>query len=142
AFSMMMAAGRFAGDALVARLGGELVVRSGGALAATGLGLTLLIGHSVLAEIGFGLVGAGISCVFPVVLSSAARATDLPPSAAIAAVCEVAYCGFLLGPPAIGGLDELIGLPAALGLIVLLCALIAALGSRAPAAARARPPAG
>ena len=32
----------------------------------------------------------------------------------------------------IGGLAELIGLPAALGLVVLLCALIAALGSRAP----------
>ncbi|HEX6111569.1 MAG TPA: MFS transporter [Geminicoccaceae bacterium] len=132
AFSMTMAAGRFAGDALVARLGGDLVVRAGGALAAAGLGLTLLIGHPIVAVIGFGLVGAGISCVFPVVLSSAARAPDLPPSAAIAAVCTVGYFGFLLGPPMIGGLAELIGLPAALGLVVLLCALIAALGSRAP----------
>jgi Na+-translocating ferredoxin:NAD+ oxidoreductase RnfD subunit len=70
--------------------------------------------------------------VFPVVLSSAARTPDLPPSAAIAAVCTVGYFGFLLGPPMIGGLAELIGLPAALGLVVLLCALIAALGSRAP----------
>ena len=34
----------------------------------------------------------------------------------------------------IGGLAELIRLPAALGLVVLLCALIAALGSRHPAA--------
>jgi hypothetical protein len=66
------------------------------------------------------------------VLSSAARTPDLPPSAAIAAVCTVGYFGFLLGPPMIGGLAELIGLPAALGLVVLLCALIAALGSRAP----------
>jgi predicted MFS family arabinose efflux permease len=132
AFSLMMAAGRFSGDRLVARLGGDLVVRAGGALAAAGLGLTLVIGHPIVAVIGFGLVGAGISCVFPVVLSSAARAPDLPPSAAIAAVCTVGYFGFLLGPPAIGGLAELIGLPAALGLIVLLCALIAALGSRTP----------
>jgi fucose permease len=132
AFSMMMAAGRFTGDRLVGRLGGDLVVRAGGALAALGLGLTLAIGDPVVAVIGFGLVGAGISCVFPVVLSSAARAPGLPPSAAIAAVCTIGYFGFLLGPPAIGGLAELIGLPAALGLVVLLCALIAALGSRAP----------
>ena len=132
AFSMMMAAGRFAGDALVARVGGDVVVRTGGALAAAGLGLTLVIGHPAIAVIGFGLVGAGVSCVFPVVLSSAARTPDLPPSAAIAAVCTVGYFGFLLGPPMIGGLAELIGLPAALGLVVLLCALIAALGSRAP----------
>ncbi len=35
AFSLMMAAGRFTGDRLVARLGGDRVVRAGGALAAT-----------------------------------------------------------------------------------------------------------
>ena len=132
AFSMMMAAGRFAGDRLVARLGGDAVVRAGGALAAAGLGLSLAIGNPLVAVVGFGLVGAGLSCVFPVVLSSAARTPDLPPSAAIAAVCTVGYFGFLLGPPMIGGFAELIGLPAALGLVVLLCALIAALGSRAP----------
>jgi Major Facilitator Superfamily len=132
AFSMMMAAGRFTGDHLVARLGGDVVVRMGGALAAAGLGLSLAIGNPVVAVVGFGLVGAGLSCVFPVVLSSAARTPDLPPSAAIAAVCTVGYFGFLLGPPTIGGLAELIGLPGALGLVVLLCALIAALGSRAP----------
>jgi fucose permease len=133
AFSMMMAAGRFSGDRLVARLGGDLVVRAGGALAAAGLGLTLAIGNPVVAVIGFGLVGAGMSCVFPVVLSAAARTPDLPPSAAIAAVCTVGYFGFLLGPPMIGGLAELLGLPAALSLVVLLCVLIAALGSRTPA---------
>jgi hypothetical protein len=132
AFSIMMAAGRFTGDRLVARLGGDLVVRAGGALAATGLGLTLVVGHPTFAIAGFGLVGAGLSCVFPVVLSSAARTPGMAPSAAIAAVCTVGYLGFLVGPPSIGGLAELFGLPAALGLVVLLCALIAALGSRPP----------
>jgi MFS family permease len=73
AFSVMMAAGRFTGDPLVARLGGDLVVRAGGALAATGLDLTLVIGDPPFAIVGFGLVGAGLSSVFPVVLSSAAR---------------------------------------------------------------------
>jgi predicted MFS family arabinose efflux permease len=130
AFSLSMAGGRFTGDRLVAKLGGDLVVRAGGALAAAGLGLTLLIGHPAIAVAGFGLVGAGLSCVFPVVLSSAARTPGVAPSAAIAAVCTIGYLGFLIGPPAIGGLAELIGLPAALGLVVLLCGLIAALGSR------------
>jgi MFS family permease len=135
AFSLAMAAGRFTGDRMVAKLGGDLVVRAGGALAALGLGLTLVIGHAVVAVIGFGLVGAGLSCVFPVVLSSAARTRGLVPSAAIAAVCTIGYCGFLIGPPAIGGLAELVGLPMALGLVVALALLIAALGSRAPAGA-------
>jgi fucose permease len=140
AFSLAMAAGRFSGDRLVLRLGGDLVVRAGGALAAAGLGLTLLIGHPLVAILGFALVGAGLSCVFPIVLSAAARTPGLPPSASIAAVCTVGYVGFLIGPPAIGGLAELLGLPAALGLVVLLCALIAALGSRTPRPAPALSP--
>ena len=132
AFSLAMAVGRFAGDRLVARVGGDVVVRAGGALAAAGLAATLLADQPVVAVIGFALVGAGLSCTFPVVLSAAARNPEMPPSAAIAAVCTLGYLGFLVGPPAIGGLAELIGLPAALGLVVLLCALIAALGSREP----------
>ncbi len=137
AFSLMMAGGRFTGDRLVARLGGDRVVRGGGMLAALGLGLTLVVGHPVIAVVGFGLVGAGLSCVFPVVLSAATRTPGVTPSAAIAAVCTVGYLGFLVGPPAIGGLAELIGLPVALGLVVLLCGLIAAIGSRAPTAGSA-----
>ena len=140
AFSLAMAAGRFTGDRLVGKLGGDAVVRIGGALAASGLALTLVIGHAPVAVVGFAMVGAGLSCVFPVVLSTAARAPGLPPSAAIAAVCTVGYLGFLVGPPTIGGLAELLGLPAALGLVVALCALIAALGSRAPRAAPALSP--
>ena len=112
--------------AAIAALGGTPGVR-----AAAGLGLTLLIGHPAVAILGFAMVGAGLSCVFPVVLSAAARTPGVPPSAAIAAVCTVGYLGFLVGPPAIGGLAELLGLPAALGLVVALCALIAALGSGA-----------
>jgi hypothetical protein len=76
------------------------------------------------------MVGAGLSCVFPVMLSAAGRTPDLTPSAAIAAVCTVGYFGFLLGPPTIGGLAELIGLPGALCLVVFLCALVATLGGR------------
>jgi predicted MFS family arabinose efflux permease len=142
AFSCAMAAGRFSGDWVALRLGGDTVVRAGGALAATGLGLTLAIGHPLVAVLGFALVGAGLSCVFPVVLSGAARVPGLPPSAAIAAVCTVGYLGFLVGPPLIGGLAELVGLPAALGVVVALCMLIAALGSRPPRAAPELSPSG
>jgi fucose permease len=137
AFSLAMAAGRFSGDWLVGHLSGDTVVRAGGALAAIGLGLTLVIGHNLVAVLGFAMVGAGLSCVFPVVLSAAARVPGLPPSAAIAAVCTVGYLGFLVGPPLIGGLAELFGLPAALSVVVALCVLIAVLGSRPPRVAPA-----
>jgi MFS family permease len=130
-FSLTMALGRFSGDRIVGRLGGGAVVRGGGALAALGLGATLLIGRPEVAIVGFGLIGAGLSCIFPVALSAATRTPGMAAGTAIAGVCTIGYVGFLVGPPAIGGLAELVGLPAALGVVMLLFALIVVLGNRA-----------
>ena len=130
-FSLTMALGRFSGDRVVARFGGGAVVCGGGALAALGLGATLLIGRPEVAIVGFGLIGAGLSCIFPVALSAATRTPGMAAGTAIAGVCTIGYLGFLIGPPAIGGLAELFGLPAALGAVVLLFVLIVVLGNRA-----------
>jgi len=42
-------------------------------------------------------------------------------------VSSTGYLGFLVGPPTIGGLAELIDLPAALGVLVALAAAVALL---------------
>ena len=91
----------------------------------------MLIGRPEVAIVGFGLIGAGLSCIFPVALSAATRTPGMAAGTAIAGVCTIGYLGFLIGPPAIGGLAELFGLPAALGAVVLLFALIVVLGNRA-----------
>ena len=130
-FSLTMALGRFSGDRVVARFGGAAVVRGGAALAALGLGATLLIGRPEVAIVGLGLIGAGLSCIFPVTLSAAARTPGMAAGTAIAGVCTIGYLGFLIGPPAIGGLAELVGLPAALGAVALLFVLVVVLGNRA-----------
>ena len=65
AFSLAMASGRFAGDALTLRFGAMPLVRGGGLLAALGLGLALVAGSSWAAIVGFGAVGAGFSVAFP-----------------------------------------------------------------------------
>lgn len=131
AFSLMMAIGRFTGDALVARLGDAAVLRGGGLIASLGLAGTLLAGRTDVAIVGFGLVGAGLSCVFPIVLTAAARSSEQAAGVAIAGVCTLGYFGFLAGPPVIGFLAELSGLPVALGLVVAACAVIVILGGRA-----------
>jgi MFS family permease len=130
-FSLTMALGRFSGDRIVARFGGGAVVCGGGALAGLGLGATLLIGRPEVAIVGFGLIGAGLSCIFPVALSVAARTPGMAAGTAIAGVCTIGYLGFLIGPPAIGGLAELTSLPVALSVVVLLFVLIVVLGNRA-----------
>jgi len=120
AFSFAMAAGRLTGDWLTARLGPVAIVRLGGVLVALGLGAGLLAGRPLASLLGFAAVGAGLSCAFPVVLSAAGRTPNLSPGAAIAAVATAGYTGFLVGPPLIGFVAQLIGLRLGLGVVVLL----------------------
>ena len=73
--------------------------------------------------------------VFPVVLRAASGVGGIPPGIALAAVSTTGYFGFLAGPALIGGLAALIGLRTALGAVVVLALVVAAL---APAVRGAR----
>ena len=126
-FSLTMAAGRFAGDRLTLRFGPVTMVRAGGLLAAAGLALGLLVPEPATVLIGFACVGAGLSSLFPIVLSAAGRTPGIAPGPALAAVSMVGYGAFLAGPPLIGFVAEALGLRGALGLVVLLCAAAAGL---------------
>ncbi|MFF5114369.1 MFS transporter [Streptosporangium sp. NPDC000509] len=130
AFSIMMTAGRLAGDRLAALLGPVNLVRACGALAASGLGFGLLAGNQIAAVIGFGCFGAGLSCIVPQVFSAAGRRDPARAGKALARVASLGYVGFLSGPVLIGGAAELVGLPRALAVPALL-ALFVALAARA-----------
>ncbi len=124
AFSLMMVAGRITGDRLTGYLGPARLVRLGGAVAAVGLGLSLAIGHPLVALAGFASAGAGFSIVFPLALSAAGRTKETAPGPALAAVSTLGYTGFLAGPPIIGFLAQLFDLSTALYVVVLLSAAI------------------
>jgi hypothetical protein len=127
-FSLMMAAGRLTGDALALRLGPAWVVRGGGALVALGIGLAILSDAAAIAIVGFGLIGAGLACTFPLILSAAARTPGVSASTAIAAMATMGYTGFLVGPPLIGSVAEALTLRVALGLLCLVGILVAVFG--------------
>jgi len=122
-----MAIGRLAGDRLTERFGTILVVRAGGIVAAAGLAATLLVPSVGLALVGFAAVGLGISIVFPLILSAAARSRAVPSGTALAAVATLGYLGFLAGPPILGIVAHRTTIGVALWLVVLLCVGIAAL---------------
>ncbi len=124
AFSLMMVAGRITGDRLTGYFGPARLVRLGGAVAAVGLGLSLTVGHPLVALAGFASAGAGFSIVFPLALSAAGRTKGTAPGPALAAVSTLGYTGFLAGPPIIGFLAQLLDLGAALYVVVLLSAAI------------------
>ncbi len=125
AFSLAMAVGRFGGDRLAVRLGPVRLLRLSGGLAAGGLAAALVAAHPGAAIVGAGLVGLGLANSIPVLFGAAGRMPGLAPGAALAAVATTGYGGFLAGPPAIGLVADARGLPVALGLVALACALIA-----------------
>jgi MFS family permease len=130
AFSIAMAACRFAGDAFITTLGPRRVVVVGGLSIAAGLACAAAFPVLTPAAAGFVLVGLGAANVVPVIFAAANRIAGLPPGAGIAAVATVGYTGFLLGPPLIGWIASMIGLPGAHGVLAL-AGLLIALFSRA-----------
>ncbi len=127
AFSLAMAFGRLFGDRFTEQLGPARLVRFGGALAAVGLGISLAAAQPAFALIGFASAGMGFSIIFPTVLSAAGRTEGVAPGPALAAVSSAGYFGFLVGPPIIGFAAELLGLGAALYIVVALSAAVAVL---------------
>jgi MFS family permease len=135
AFSVTMTVGRLAGDRLVERFGPIAMVRGGGLLAAAGFALALLAAEPVLGMAGFAALGAGMSPVVPIVFRAAGQVPGITAGVALAAVSSTGYLGFLVGPPLIGGAAELLGLPRALGLLALLCLVVASLAAATRATA-------
>lgn len=126
-FSLTMMGMRFAGDALVARLGPVAPLRAANALAAVALALALASGSTAVALVAFGLSGLAVATVAPLVFGAAARRARRGPGHGIAAMATLGYGGFLLGPPVIGWIAQASSLRAALALLPLLALAIALL---------------
>jgi MFS family permease len=117
-FSLAMAVSRTVGDRLNGRLGPVALVRTGGVLAAAGLGLGLVTGWAPTALVGFAAMGGGLGVVVPVLFRAAGSTPDVSAGAGIAAVSTIGWLGFLAGPPAIGFAASAVGLRSALALVV------------------------
>jgi MFS family permease len=127
AFSITMTVGRVFGDRLVDRFGAQSIVRGGGALAAVGFGVGLAISEPAAGIVGFACLGAGMSGVVPIVFRASGHVPGMAAGVGLAAVSSTGYLGFLVGPPTIGGIAELIGLPTALVVLVGLATVVALL---------------
>ncbi|AEG93767.1 Candidate transporter [Ramlibacter tataouinensis TTB310] len=130
-FSAAMAAGRFGGDALRARLAPVAVLRGSGTLGALGMALALLVPHPAAVLVGFALVGLGFANIVPVLFSAASQVPGVSPAHGIAAVSSAGYLGMMAGPPAIGFIAEGRSLGAGLALVVLFAAAVALAARRA-----------
>jgi MFS family permease len=125
---------RFFADSFVERWSPVIVAR--GLLAILGIG-TLLVFFAPLqwlAYVGLALIGVGTSALFPLAMSAAAQRTDRPAAVNVAALAQISFVSFLLGPPLLGYVAEHFGIRWAFGIgipLVILGLLFSdALGSR------------
>lgn len=130
-FSGAMAATRFGGDWVRARLSSVRLVQVCGALAALGMALTLVTDDPIVALLGFALIGLGLGNVVPVLFSAAARVPGVTPADGIAAVAALGYLGMMVGPPLIGVVAEWQTLSAGMALVMLFAATLSLAAPRA-----------
>jgi MFS family permease len=126
AFSVAMAACRFAGDRLVLRFGAMRVMVLGGLGMFCGLMLSVLSTHFVLSACGFALIGLSAANVVPLIFSAAARTPGMSAGGGLATVATLGYAGLLLAPPLIGSIAAHTNIAVALGILSISGVVIAA----------------
>jgi MFS family permease len=127
---------RFFADAFVERHSPVLVARV--LLCTLGAGaLTVFAAPSPwVALAGFGVMGIGTSAIFPLAMSAAAQRTDRPAAVNVAALAQISFVAFLLGPPLLGFVAQHWGIRWSFGLGLPLVALsLLAAASLGPARA-------
>jgi fucose permease len=115
-FCTAMIIGRFSGDFLAHKFGASLVIASGGIISGTGLSVGLVVGGIPAIMVSWFLLGIGLSVVIPLMFSAAGTLAStkyagvIAPSEAVAKVSGVSYFGFVIGPPLIGFIADVIEL--------------------------------
>lgn len=126
-FSLFMAIARLTMDGVVDRFSPRAVAATLLLIAIAGLVLVALAPHEYVALMGFALTGIGCSAVYPLAVSAAAQRTDRPASLNVAALGQMTFVVFFLGPPLLGFVAERFGIRVSYWVVVptLVAALLA-----------------
>ena len=109
-FGFFMAVVRLTIDPVVARFGPRNVALALLGIATVGI---LLVGFAPaewIALLGFTLLGIGASAVYPLAVSAAAQRTDRPAAVNVAALGQITFVVFFLGPPILGFIAQYLGI--------------------------------
>lgn len=118
-FMVMMAIGRFIGDAVIRKIGRQRTLQVSGLLMFTGMMTAVAFPNLIICTLAFMLVGIGVACNVPSVYSVAGKHKTISSGVALAMVSSVSYLGFLIGPPLIGYIAELFSLRYSFGIFAL-----------------------
>jgi MFS family permease len=115
---LTMALGRFLGQAITGRFDDVSIITLGAVMACTGAFLAAIAGGPLLAYIGFGIIGLGVSVVGPMALALVGRL--VPPAhrtSAVAWVNVMGFAAFLLAPIVMGQVSDAYGLRVAFAVV-------------------------
>ncbi len=98
--------GRLVGDAAVDRFGHRCVARAGALLAASGMGLALLVPSVPGTVVGFAAAGFGVATLVPAAMHAADELPGLRPGTGLTVVSWLMRIGFLVSPPIIGAVAD------------------------------------
>lgn len=130
AYSFTMVVGRFFGDQLATKFGASRLLKVGGLLGGAGLAGGLIVGGTGGIIVGWFLFGLALSTVIPLLFSAAGAMANkrfqgtISPAEAVAMISGISYFGFIVGPPLMGFLADVMTLrwamlvPAGLAIII------------------------
>lgn len=129
AFSLTMAAMRFAGDLVRDRFGAVKTLRFCTVASIIGLLTAGFASGPTMAILGFAIAGIGISNMVPIAFSAAGNLPGMAQGIGLSVVTTMGYSGILVAPSAIGFIAEHTGLAAIfIGLPVLHLVVLALSG--------------
>ncbi|WP_117194828.1 MFS transporter [Rhizobium terrae] len=134
AFSLTMAAMRFAGDLIRDRFGAVMTLRVCSVIAILGLLLIGFAENAPMAIAGFALAGIGISNIVPICFSAAGNLPGMAAGVGLSVVTTMGYSGILVAPSGIGFIAEHTGLAAifaGLSVLILVVLLLSSLARHA-----------
>lgn len=136
AFAFSQATMRFFADGFVEKHSPSAVARVLLCFMALGMLVVFFSPAPYLSLLGFALLGIGTSAMFPLAISAAAQRTDRAAAINVAALSQISFTAFLLGPPLLGFVAEHWGIRWAFGVgapfIVLSLLASGALGRKPP----------
>ncbi|MGH2636383.1 MAG: MFS transporter [Actinomycetota bacterium] len=130
AFSAGMAASRFAGDRLSARIDPTTLARAGASLGAIMLAAAVASESAVVSIVALAIVGVGLGPVVPLAFRAAGGVALGVGRTALGVVVTAGYVGSIVGPLAVGFTADQAGLQAGFVVPVAAC-VVAALASGA-----------
>ena len=116
AFAFSQGATRYFADGFVDKSSPANVARAMLCVLLVGCLLVTFSPFMLLSLLGFGLMGMGSAVIFPLAMSAAAQRHDRASSTNVAALAQISFTVFLLGPPLLGFAAEHWGIRTSFGI--------------------------